>query len=59
MNRYFCEMFGHSARVLEYWQARDMGTLPTDAIRRLVELIKEDTHSWLEVSAQEYSHGAW
>ncbi|EFH82572.1 FHA domain-containing protein [Ktedonobacter racemifer] len=51
-------MIGHSARVLEYWQARDRGTVPTDAIRRLAERIKEDTHAWLQVSAQEYSQAA-
>ncbi|MFL5661478.1 MAG: FHA domain-containing protein [Ktedonobacteraceae bacterium] len=48
-------MIGHSARVLEYWQARDAGTSPTDAIRRLADSIREDTHAWLQVSAKEYS----
>lgn len=48
-------MIGHSARVLEYWQARDAGTLATDAIRRLAHSIQEDTHAWLQVSAKEYS----
>ena len=51
-------MVGHSARVLEYWQSRDAGTSPTDAIRRLADSIKEDTHAWLEVSAKEYSQAA-
>ncbi|GHO78342.1 hypothetical protein KSD_61130 [Ktedonobacter sp. SOSP1-85] len=51
-------MIGHSARVLEYWQARDAGTLPTDALRRLADRIKEDTYAWLQVSAQEYSQAA-
>src|SRR5258708_30621190 len=48
-------MIGHSARVIEYWQARDAGTSSTDAIRRLAESIREDTHAWLQVSAKEYS----
>ncbi len=51
-------MVGHSARVLEYWQARDAGTSPADAIRRLADAIKEDTHAWLQVSAKEYSQAA-
>lgn len=51
-------MIGHSARVLEYWQVRDAGTTPADAIRRLADSIKEDTHGWLEVSAKEYSQAA-
>ncbi|GHO57670.1 FHA domain-containing protein [Ktedonobacter robiniae] len=51
-------MIGHSARVLEYWQARDAGTLPTDALRQLADRIKEDTYAWLQVSAQEYSQAA-
>ena len=48
-------MVGHSARVLEYWQARDAGTSPTEAIRQLADSIKDDTHAWLQVSAKEYS----
>jgi hypothetical protein len=48
-------MVGHSARVLEYWRARDAGTSSADAIRRLAAGIKEDTHAWLKVSATEYS----
>ncbi len=48
-------MIGHSARVLEYWQARDAGTSPSEAIRQLADSIKEDTHAWLQVSAREYS----
>ncbi len=48
-------MIGHSARVLAYWQARDAGTSATDAIRKLADSIREDTHAWLEVSAKEYS----
>ena len=48
-------MIGHSARVLEYWQARDAGTPATTAIRRLADSISEDTHAWLHVSAKEYS----
>ena len=51
-------MVGHSARVLEYWQARDAGTSPADAIRRLADHIREDTHAWLQVSATEYSQAA-
>jgi pSer/pThr/pTyr-binding forkhead associated (FHA) protein len=51
-------MIGHSARVLEYWQSRDAGTSPADAIRRLADSIKEDTHAWLQVSAKEYSQAA-
>ncbi len=48
-------MIGHSARVLEYWQARDADMAPADAIRRLAESIKGDTLAWLKVSATEYS----
>jgi pSer/pThr/pTyr-binding forkhead associated (FHA) protein len=48
-------MVGHSARVLEYWQARDAGTSAADALRRLADRIREDTHAWLQVSAKEYS----
>jgi pSer/pThr/pTyr-binding forkhead associated (FHA) protein len=51
-------MVGHSARVLEYWRSRDAGTSPTDAIRRLADSIREDTHAWLQVSATEYSQAA-
>ncbi|GCE08195.1 FHA domain-containing protein [Dictyobacter aurantiacus] len=51
-------MIGHSARVLEYWQARDSGTATDQAIRQLAERIKEDTHAWLQVSATEYSQSA-
>src|SRR5579859_1081537 len=51
-------MVGHSARVLEYWQARDAGTPQADAILRLADCIKEDTHGWLQVSATEYSQAA-
>ncbi len=32
-------MIGHSARVLEYWQARDAGTPATNAIRQLADSI--------------------
>jgi len=48
-------MIGHSARVLEYWRSRDAGTSAADAIHRLAESIREDTHAWLQVSAKEYS----
>lgn len=51
-------MVGHGSRVLEYWRARDTGTSPADAIRRLADSIKEDTHAWLRVSATEYSQAA-
>ena len=51
-------MVGHSARVLEYWRSRDAGTSPADAIRRLADSIREDTHAWLQVSATEYSQAA-
>lgn len=51
-------MVGHSARVLEYWQSRDAGISPADAIRRLADCIREDTRAWLQVSAKEYSRGA-
>lgn len=47
-------MIGHSSRVLDYWRARDVGTSPSDALRRLADSIKEDTHAWLQVSAKEY-----
>src|SRR5437588_1251601 len=51
-------MVGHSARVLQYWRSRDAGTSPADAIRRLADSIREDTHAWLQVSATEYSQAA-
>ena len=51
-------MVGHSARVLAYWQARDAGTAQGDALRRLADSIREDTHGWLQVSATEYSQAA-
>ena len=51
-------MIGHSARVLAYWQARDAGAAPADAIRQLADSIREDTHAWLEVGAKEYSQAA-
>jgi pSer/pThr/pTyr-binding forkhead associated (FHA) protein len=51
-------MIGHSARVLEYWQARETGVTPESALRRLADRIREDTHAWLEVSAREYSQAA-
>jgi hypothetical protein len=49
---------GHSARVLDYWRARDAGTAPAEAIRHLADGIKADTHAWLQVSATEYSQAA-
>ncbi len=51
-------MVGHSARILEYWRSRDAGISTTDALRRLADKIREDTHGWLEVSAKEYSQAA-
>lgn len=51
-------MVGHGARVLGYWQARDNGTSPSQAIRTLADGIKADTEGWLEVSAQEFSQAA-
>lgn len=48
-------MIGHSYRVLAYWQERDAGAAPAEAIRRLADRIKDDTHAWLHVSAKEYS----
>lgn len=51
-------MVGHGSRVLRYWQTRNTGTLPAEAIRQLAEGIKEDTEAWLRVSAREYSEAA-
>jgi FHA domain len=51
-------MVGHSARVLEYWHSRDADISAVDALRRLADKIREDTHGWLEVSAKEYSQAA-
>lgn len=51
-------MVGHGTRVLGYWQARDAGASPVEAIHRLADRIKEDTHAWLQVSATEYSQAA-
>ncbi len=48
-------MVGHSSRVYRYWQDRDAGIAPEQAIRDLADRIKEDTEGWLEVSAQEFS----
>ena len=48
-------MIGHSYRVLQYWQQRDAGEMPPEAIRKLADAIKQDTYAWLEVSAKEYS----
>ena len=48
-------MIGHSWRVYEYYKARDAGISHEEAIRMLADKIKEDTRSWLHVSAKEYS----
>jgi hypothetical protein len=48
-------MIGHSQRVLEYWQTRQAGTSVAEAIEGLAAGIREDTHAWLHVSAQEYT----
>ncbi|HUX12512.1 MAG TPA: hypothetical protein VMW87_05765 [Spirochaetia bacterium] len=48
-------MIGHSWRVYEYYLAREAGVPHVEAIRTLADKIKEDTHSWLHVSAKEYS----
>ena len=51
-------MVGHASRVLRYWQSRDAGTEPQQAIRQLAQDIKDDTDGWLQVSAQEFSTAA-
>ena len=51
-------MIGHSYRVLAYWQARDAGVSPANALRQLADSIREDTQAWLAVSAQEYTQAA-
>ncbi len=48
-------MIGHGSRILEYWQSRDAGNPPADALRQLADRIRADTHDWLQVSAKEYS----
>jgi EmrB/QacA subfamily drug resistance transporter len=48
-------MIGHASRVYRYWQARDAGTPPAEAIRRLADGIKEDTEAWLRVSEEDFS----
>lgn len=48
-------MIGHSWRVFEYWQEIDAGKSHDKAVRKLADMIKEDTHGWLHVSAKEYS----
>lgn len=48
-------MIGHAVRVLGYWEARDAGVGHDDAVRRLADEIRSDTHSWLQVSATEFS----
>ncbi|HET8841766.1 MAG TPA: FHA domain-containing protein, partial [Ktedonobacteraceae bacterium] len=51
-------MIGHGFRLLEYWHLRDAHVSAAEAIRRLADRIKEDTHAWLQVSATEYSQAA-
>ncbi|MFG1953702.1 hypothetical protein [Micromonospora sp. NPDC048830] len=48
-------MVGHASRVHRYWEARDEGASPQQAIRELADQIKVDTLGWLQVSAQEFS----
>jgi hypothetical protein len=48
-------MMGHGFRVLGYWHDRAAGATRSDAIRKLADAIKKDTHAWLRVSAREYS----
>jgi hypothetical protein len=48
-------MVGHGFRVLGYWQARADGATRSDAMRKLADAIRKDTHAWLHVSAREYS----
>ncbi|GAA3372901.1 hypothetical protein GCM10020367_30740 [Streptomyces sannanensis] len=48
-------MTGHSSRVLRYWQQRDAGETPEEAIRVLADGIKEDTESWIRVSEKEFA----
>lgn len=48
-------MIGHSARVLHYWRSRAKGILPAEAILKLADHIRDDTHAWLQVSAKEFS----
>ncbi|HEX6543582.1 MAG TPA: FHA domain-containing protein [Ktedonobacterales bacterium] len=48
-------MIGHSARVLDYWRSRAKGISPAEAILKLADSIKDDTHAWLQLSAKEYS----
>ena len=48
-------MVGHAVRIYEYWRERDQGVEHEAAIRTLAEAIREDTHGWLRVSAQEFS----
>ncbi|RKT82951.1 hypothetical protein SAMN05421805_10375 [Saccharopolyspora antimicrobica] len=51
-------MVGHSARVLRYWQDRDAGIHPEQAIRTLADAIKRDSEAWLNVSAVEFSQAS-
>ncbi|SDI16724.1 hypothetical protein [Nonomuraea jiangxiensis] len=48
-------MIGHAHRVLRYWEATDAGVGHDAAIRSLADGIRADTHSWLQVSATEFS----
>ena len=48
-------MIGHSWRVYEYYLAREAGVPHEEAIRKLADRIRSDTHAWLHVSAKEYS----
>ncbi|SCL15278.1 FHA domain-containing protein [Micromonospora inyonensis] len=48
-------MVGHASRVHQYWERRDEGVSPQQAIRELADQIKVDTLGWLQVSSQEFS----
>jgi hypothetical protein len=51
-------MIGHAHRVLRYWEAREQGVAPTQAIRQLAEEIRRDTWDWLENSLEEFGRAA-
>ena len=48
-------MLGHADRVRRYWEGRDAGVSPEQAIRELADGIKTDTRDWIELSMAEFA----
>ena len=49
---------GHASRTLEYWQARETGIAPENAIRTLADQIKQDTEVWLQAAERDFAQPA-